>query len=50
MDYQEREDFNHPLIIAAALISLAFTMTGMALLYFSTLRPWYARVKYRSQN
>jgi uncharacterized iron-regulated membrane protein len=49
MDYEEREDFNHPLLIAAALLSLAFTMTGMLLLYFSILKPWYARVKYRSQ-
>lgn len=50
MDYEERDDFNHLLLIAAALLSLAFTVTGMMLLYFSILKPWYARVKYRSQN
>ena len=49
MDYEENEDFNHPLLIAAALLSLVFTMTGMMLLYFSIIKPWYARVKYRSQ-
>lgn len=49
MDYQEREDFNHPILIAAAILSLAFTMTGILLLYFSILKPWYARFKYRSQ-
>jgi uncharacterized iron-regulated membrane protein len=30
--------------------ALAFTMTGMALLFFSIIRPWYARVKYRSKR
>ena len=49
MDYQERDDFNHPLVIAAALLSLAFSITGILLLYFSIIKPWYARVKYRFQ-
>lgn len=47
MDYQDRKDFNQPILIAAAIVSLAFTMTGLLLLYFSILKPWYARVKYR---
>jgi hypothetical protein len=50
MDYQEYEDSNNLLIITAAILSLAFVMTGMMLLYFSILKPWYARVKYRSQD
>jgi uncharacterized iron-regulated membrane protein len=49
MDYQEREDFNHPILIIAALLSLAFTMTGLLLIYFSIIKPWYARVKYRTK-
>ena len=49
MDYEERENFDHPLVIVAALFSLAFTMTGMLLLYFSIIKPWYARVRYRSK-
>lgn len=47
MDYEEREDFNHPLLIVAAILSLMFTMTGLLLLYFSIIKPWYARVRYR---
>ena len=50
MDHEERDDFNHLLLIAVALLSLVFTMTGMMLLYFSILKPWYARVKYTSQD
>ena len=39
MDYEEREDFNNPLLISAALISLLFTFTGLCLLYFSLVKP-----------
>jgi uncharacterized iron-regulated membrane protein len=32
MDYEHREDFNNPLLIASAVLSLAFLATGMMLL------------------
>ncbi len=38
MDYDEREDFNHPLLYLTALSALLFTLTGFVLLYFQ-LRP-----------
>ena len=39
MDYEEREDFNNPLLISAAVISLLFTFSGLCLLYFSLVKP-----------
>ncbi len=33
MDYENREDFNHPLLIGFALSSLLFVLTGFALLW-----------------
>jgi uncharacterized iron-regulated membrane protein len=50
MDYEQREDFNNLLLIVAAISSLAFTITGIILVYFSILKPWYARVKYHRQS
>lgn len=38
MDYDEREDFNHPLLYLTALSALLFTLTGFVLLYFSLRR------------
>ena len=38
MDYDEREDFNHPLLIAAAVTALLFTVTGLIMLFYS-FRP-----------
>lgn len=35
MDYDEREDFNHPLLYLTALSALLFTLTGFLLLYYS---------------
>jgi hypothetical protein len=40
MDYETRDDFNHPLLIAAAGISLFFTISGILLLYFSLIKPY----------
>lgn len=34
MDYDEREDFNHPLLIVTTLTSTLFVLTGVILLYF----------------
>lgn len=33
MDYDERDDFNHPLLVAFAASALLFTLTGVMLLY-----------------
>lgn len=33
MDYREREDFNHPLLVAFAAGLLVLTLTGVVLLY-----------------
>jgi uncharacterized iron-regulated membrane protein len=38
MDYEEREDFNHPLLIVAAVTALLFTLTGLVMLLYS-FRP-----------
>jgi hypothetical protein len=39
MDYDEREDFNHPLLIATAATALLFVFSGMFMLFFSFKRP-----------
>jgi hypothetical protein len=33
MDYDERDDFNHPLLVVFALSALIFTLTGAVMLY-----------------
>jgi PepSY-associated TM region len=38
MDYEDREDFNHPLLIVTAASALLFLFTGLAMLVFS-FRP-----------
>jgi uncharacterized iron-regulated membrane protein len=38
MDYQERESFNHPLLVATAVTALLFVATGLVMLFFS-FRP-----------
>ena len=44
MDYSERENFNHPLVIAAAAIAFMLAVSGFVLLYLrfvpSVLRRW----------
>lgn len=35
MDYRERENFNHPLLVSAAATTLLFVMTGLAMLVYS---------------
>ncbi len=34
MDYDEREDFNHPLLYLTALSAFLFTLTGFVLIYY----------------
>ncbi|MGQ0585853.1 MAG: PepSY domain-containing protein [Gammaproteobacteria bacterium] len=38
MDYKEREDFNHPLLIATAATALLFVFSGLTMLVFSFRR------------
>ncbi len=38
MDYDEREDFNHPLLYITALLAFLFTLTGLILLYYTLLK------------
>lgn len=38
MDYREREDFNHPLLVATAATALLFVLSGLFMLAYS-LRP-----------
>ncbi len=38
MDYDDRENFNHPLLYLTALSALVFTLTGFVLLFFSLRR------------
>lgn len=38
MDYRQREDFNHPLLVATAATALAFVLTGLAMLAVSLRR------------
>ncbi len=38
MDYDERSDFNHPLLYLTALAALLFTLTGFVLLFFGLKR------------
>jgi uncharacterized iron-regulated membrane protein len=35
MDYEEREDFNHPLLVATAATALGFVLSGFVMLVFS---------------
>lgn len=39
MDYETRDDFNHPLLIAFAGTSLIFVLSGFGLLYHRFVRP-----------
>ena len=48
MDYAERTSFNHPLIIAAAVLTLPVAITGLILLWIRIgrdLKGWRARRK-----
>ena len=50
MDYETRDDFNHPLLIAVAAFSLFFTISGIILLYFSLIRPLVKRRYYQARD
>jgi uncharacterized iron-regulated membrane protein len=43
MDYETREDFNTPLLVIASLLGLAVALSGIALLWWSVLRPRFQR-------
>lgn len=53
MDYDAREDFNHPLLIAAAALALATALAGLVLLVIRmrrTLLTWRARRKVQAAS
>jgi len=51
MDYDERDDFNHPLLIIFSLSALVFSLTGISLLVHRfVLRPRKKRRGGRSSN
>jgi hypothetical protein len=43
MDYDEREDFNHPLLYITAFSALIFTLTGLVLLFYGFRKPRFTR-------
>ncbi|MEZ5471528.1 MAG: PepSY domain-containing protein [Marinicella sp.] len=43
MDYDERENFNHPLLYITAFSALIFTLTGLVLLFYGFKRPRFSR-------
>lgn len=53
MDYSERDNFNNPLVIAAATIAFALAVSGLVLLYLrlspSVIRRWRSARKQISQ-
>ena len=48
MDYEEREDFNNPLLIGASLLALFFTFSGLVLLYFAIFKPKTKKLMYHA--
>ena len=45
MDYRERSNFNHPLVIAASAGAVLLTLTGLVLLI-----PWIRRSLFRRRS
>lgn len=43
MDYDTRDDFNHPLLYLSALSALLFTISGFVLLFFGFKKPSKAK-------
>lgn len=50
MDYEEREDFNHPLIITAAGLALSVVLAGFVLLFVRMRRTVLVAMKRRASN
>jgi len=50
MDYDEREDFNNPLLISFAAISVLFCLSGILLLIQNIRRQRFIRVKSKSKS
>jgi len=50
MDYDEREDFNNPLLISFAAISVLFCLSGILLLIQNIKRQRFIRVKSKSKS
>ena len=50
MDYDDGADFNHPLLITAALSALLFALAGIALLYTRMRQVWLVRAGVRARR
>ena len=50
MDYDDGADFNHPLLITAALSALLFALAGMVLLYLRMRQLWLVRAGVRARR
>ena len=50
MDYDDGADFNHPLLIPAALSALLFALAGMVLLYLRMRQLWLVRAGVRARR
>jgi len=50
MDYDDGADFNHPLLIAAALSALLFALSGIVLLYLRMQQLWLVRAGVRARR
>lgn len=46
LDFEEREDFNNPLLISMAIIAWLFLTTGFVLLYLTLVKPKWAKFRY----
>ncbi len=40
MDYKERDNFNHPLVIVAASFAMLLTLSGIIVLFMKLRRQW----------
>ncbi|MDF2179529.1 PepSY domain-containing protein [Aliiglaciecola sp. CAU 1673] len=47
LDFEEREDFNNPLLIGLAIFAWLFTLSGFILLYHAWLKPNIRKWRYQ---
>ncbi|WP_088329947.1 PepSY domain-containing protein [Lacimicrobium sp. SS2-24] len=49
LDFENRTDFNNPLLISLAFVAWLFTLSGFVLLYHSLIKPNWRKLRYRSR-
>ncbi|GGD64876.1 hypothetical protein [Lacimicrobium alkaliphilum] len=47
LDFENRTDFNNPLLISLAIAAWLFTLSGFIMLYHSLLKPNWRKLRYR---